>query len=128
MSLSTIRTPDIRLSLDYIENSPRGTWFLLSIPDAEPELEGRQCWLVSYKDDYTYYLERSSNRNVLTSLKQEICRYWLKNPSGLLSGDTPTKRQKDTSKLLDFGLRGPVQLDVALYRGSYRGFQGVGDP
>jgi hypothetical protein len=98
MSLSTIRTPDIRLSLDHIENSPRGTRFLLPIPNTKPELEGRQCWPVSYKDDYTYYLKRSRNRSVLTSLKRETCRYWLKNPSGLLCGDTLTKRQKDTSK------------------------------
>jgi hypothetical protein len=41
MSLSTMRTPDMRLSLDYMENSPYGTRFLLPIPDAEPELEGR---------------------------------------------------------------------------------------
>ena len=98
MSLFTMRTPDIRLSLDYIENSPYGTRFLLPIPDAEPELEGRHCWPVSYKDDYTYYLKRSRNQSVLTSLKQETCRYWLKNPFRLLCGDTPAKRQKDTSK------------------------------
>jgi hypothetical protein len=43
MLLSTIRTPDMRLSLDYIENSPYSTRFLLPIPDAKPELEGRYC-------------------------------------------------------------------------------------
>jgi hypothetical protein len=65
----------MRLSLDYMENSPYGTRFLLPIPNAEPELEGRQCWLVSYKDDYTYYLKHSGNRSVLTSLKRETYRY-----------------------------------------------------
>jgi len=69
MSLSTMRTLDMRLSLDYIENSLRSTQFLLLIPDADPELKGRQCWPVSYEDDYTYYLERSGNRSVLTGLK-----------------------------------------------------------
>ena len=62
------------------------------------ELEGRYYWLVSYKDDYTYYLERSGNRSVLTGLKRETCRYWLKNPSGPLRGDTPAKRQSDANK------------------------------
>ena len=58
----------MRLSLDHIENSPQGTRFLLPILDAEPELEGRQCWPASFEDDYTYYLERFNNRSVLTSL------------------------------------------------------------
>jgi len=75
MSLSTIRTPAMRLSLNHMENSPQGTRFLLPIPDTEPELEGRQCWPASFKDDYTYYLERSSNRSVLTGLKRKTCRY-----------------------------------------------------
>jgi hypothetical protein len=39
MSLSIIRTPNIRLSLANMDVSPRGTVFMLSIPDAEPELE-----------------------------------------------------------------------------------------
>jgi hypothetical protein len=51
----------MRLSLDHIENSLCGTRFLLPIPNAELELEGHYCWLVSYKDDYTYYLEYSGN-------------------------------------------------------------------
>ena len=71
MSLSTMRTPAMRLSLDHIENSPQSTRFLLPIPDTEPELEGCQCWPASFEDDYTYYLERSSNRSVLTGLKRE---------------------------------------------------------
>jgi hypothetical protein len=75
MSLSTMRTPDMRLSLNYMENSLRGTRFLLPIPNTEPELEGRQCWPVSYEDDYIYYLKRSGNRSVLTGLKRETCRY-----------------------------------------------------
>jgi hypothetical protein len=41
MSLSTMRTPDMRLSLANMEVSPRGTAFMLPIPNAEPELEGR---------------------------------------------------------------------------------------
>ena len=41
MSLFIIRTPNIRLSLTNINVSPCGTAFVLSIPDAEPELEGR---------------------------------------------------------------------------------------
>ena len=93
-----MRTLTIRLSLDYIENSLQGTRFLLHIPDAEPELEGRQCWPASFKDDYTYYLKRSGNQSVLTGLKRETCRYWLKNPSGPLCGDTPAKRHKDANK------------------------------
>jgi hypothetical protein len=68
MSLSIIRTPKGRLSLNNIENSPQGTRFLLPLSNAKPELEGRACWLVSFKDDYTYYLKRSSNRSVLTGL------------------------------------------------------------
>jgi hypothetical protein len=98
MSLSIMRTPNIRLSLANIDVSPRGTAFMLPIPDAKPELEGRQCWPVSFKDDYTYYLEYSGNRSVLTGLQRETCRYWLKNPSGALRGDTPTARAKDTNK------------------------------
>jgi len=70
-----MRTPDMRLSLNHIKNSPHGTRFLLPIPNAEPELEGRHYWPVSYKDNYTYYLKRSSNQSVLTGLKREICRY-----------------------------------------------------
>ena len=98
MSLSTMRTPDMRLSLNHMENSPHSTRFLLPISNAEPELEGRQCWPVSYKDDYTYYLKRSGNRSVLTGLKRETCQYWLKNPSGPLRGDSSTEHQKDTNK------------------------------
>jgi hypothetical protein len=75
MSLSTMRTLNIRLSLNNIENSPRSTRFLLLIPNAKPELKGRQCWPVNYKDNYTYYLERSGNQSVLTGLKREICQY-----------------------------------------------------
>jgi hypothetical protein len=41
MSLSIMRTPNMRLSLANIDVSPRGTAFMLSIPNAEPELEGR---------------------------------------------------------------------------------------
>jgi hypothetical protein len=88
----------MRLSLANMEVSPRGTAFMLPIPDAEPELEGRECWAVSFEDDFTYYLERSGNRSVLTGLKRETCRYWLKNPSGPLRGDTPAKRQSDANK------------------------------
>jgi hypothetical protein len=68
MSLSIMRTPKGRLSLNNIENSPRGTRFLLPLPNTKPELEGRAYWPVSFKDDYTYYLKRSSNRSVLTGL------------------------------------------------------------
>jgi hypothetical protein len=69
MSLSTMRTPERRLSLNHIENSPQGTRFLLPLPDAELELEGRVYWPVSFEDDYIYYLERSGNRSVLTGLQ-----------------------------------------------------------
>jgi hypothetical protein len=65
----------MRLSLTYIENSLRGTIFLLPISNIELELKGRQYWPASFKDDYTYYLERSNNRSVLTSLKRETYRY-----------------------------------------------------
>jgi hypothetical protein len=68
MLLSTMRTPKGRLSLNNIENSPQGTRFLLPLPNAKLELEGRACWPVSFKDDYTYYLKRSSNQSVLTGL------------------------------------------------------------
>jgi hypothetical protein len=98
MSLSTMRTPDMRLSLDHIENSPRGTRFLLLIPDAEPELEGRQCWPVDFEDDFTFYLERSGNRSILTGIKREDCRYWLRNPSRQLRGDTAALRVSDANK------------------------------
>ena len=69
MSLSIMRTPNIRLSLDYIKNSPYSTRFLLLIPNIKLELKGYYYWPVNYKDDYTYYLKRSSNRSVLTGLK-----------------------------------------------------------
>jgi hypothetical protein len=36
-----MRTPAMSLSLDYMENSPQDTRFLLPIPDVEPELEDR---------------------------------------------------------------------------------------
>ena len=75
MSLSTMRTPDIRLSLINIDVSPRGTAFMLPLSNAEPELEGRSYWPASFEDDYTYYLERFNNRSVLTGLKRETCRY-----------------------------------------------------
>jgi hypothetical protein len=68
MSLSTIRTLDMKLSLTYIENSLRNTAFLLPFLDTEPEIKGRQYWPVNFKDDYTYYLKHFSNRSVLTSL------------------------------------------------------------
>ena len=71
MSLSTMRTPNMRLSLDHMENSPHGTRFLLPIPNAKPELEGRGCWPVDFKDDFTFYLERSKNRSILTGIKRE---------------------------------------------------------
>jgi len=62
MSLSRVaRTPGSTLSLDYMENSPRDTRFLLPIPDAEPELEGRKCWADGTKDEFVIYLERSNN-------------------------------------------------------------------
>jgi hypothetical protein len=61
MLLSIIRTPKGRLFLNNIENSPRGTQFLLPLPNTKPELEGYMYWPVSFKDDYTYYLKRSSN-------------------------------------------------------------------
>jgi hypothetical protein len=98
MSLSMMRTPDMRLSLVNMDVSPYGTVFMLPLPDAEPELEGRLCWPASFKDDYTYYLKRSGNRSVLTGLKRETCRYWLKNPSGPLYRDTPAKRHEDANK------------------------------
>jgi hypothetical protein len=73
MSLSMMRTPNMRLSLVNMDVSPYGTVFMLPLPDAEPELEGRLCWPASFKDDYTYYLKRSGNRSVLTGLKRETC-------------------------------------------------------
>ena len=69
MSLSIIKTLNIRLSLTYIKNSLRNTIFLLFIPNTKPELKGYYYWPVSYKDDYTYYLKRSSNQSVLIGLK-----------------------------------------------------------
>jgi len=75
MLLSIIRTPNIRLSLNHIENSPYGTRFLLPLPNTKPELEGREYWPVSFKDNYTYYLKRSRNQSVLTGVKREDCRY-----------------------------------------------------
>jgi hypothetical protein len=75
MSLFTMRTLNIRLSFAYIKNSPRGTAFLLPLPNTKPEMEGRQYWIVNFKDDYTYYFERSGNRSVLTGLQRETCQY-----------------------------------------------------
>jgi hypothetical protein len=75
MSLSMMRTPDIRLSLTNMDVSPHGTAFMLPLPNAEPELEGRLYWPASFKDDYTYYLKRSGNQSVLTGLKRETCQY-----------------------------------------------------
>jgi hypothetical protein len=98
MSLSTMRTPDMRLSFDYMENSLRGTRFLLLILGTEPELEGRQCWPVDFEDDFTFYLERFGNRSILTGIKREDCRYWLRNPSGQLRRDTAALRASDTNK------------------------------
>jgi hypothetical protein len=88
----------MRLSLNYIENSPHGTRFLLPLPNAKPELEGCECWLVSFKDDYTYYLKHSGNRSVLISVKREDCQYWLKNPSRELCRDTPQLKARDVNK------------------------------
>jgi hypothetical protein len=51
----------MRLSLNYIENSPRGTRFLLSIPNTKPELKGCGYWPVDFKDDFTFYLKCSKN-------------------------------------------------------------------
>jgi hypothetical protein len=70
-----MRTLNIRLSLNYIENSPYGTRFLLSLLNIKPELKGCKYWPVSFKDNYTYYLERSGNRSVLIGVKREDCRY-----------------------------------------------------
>ena len=98
MSLSMMRTPDMRLSLDYIENSPRGTRFLLPIPNTKPELEGRGCWLVDFKDDFTFYLKRSKNRSILIDIKREDCRYWLRNPFRQLCRDIAALRASDTNK------------------------------
>ena len=98
MSLSTIRTPNIRLSFDHIENSPRGTRFLLPIPNTKPELEGRGCWPVNFKDDFTFYLKRSKNRSILIGIKREDYRYWLRNPSGQLRRDTATLRASNANK------------------------------
>jgi hypothetical protein len=81
-----------------MENSPHGTRFLLPIPDAEPELEGRGYWPVDFKDDFTFYLERSKNRSILTGIKREDCRYWLRNPSGQLRGDTAALRASNANK------------------------------
>ena len=74
MLLSIIRIPKWRLSLNNIENSPRGTRFLLPLSNTKPELKGCTCWLVSFKDNYTYYLKRSSNQSILTSLQRNT--YW----------------------------------------------------
>jgi hypothetical protein len=71
-----------------MENSPRSTRFLLPIPDAKPELEGRGCWPVDFKDDCTFYLKRSKNRSILIDIKREDCQYWLRNPSRQLRRDT----------------------------------------
>ena len=68
MSLSIMRTLEGRLSFDHIKNSLRGTRFLPLLFDIKPELEGCVYWPISFKDDYTYYLERFNNRSVLTSL------------------------------------------------------------
>jgi hypothetical protein len=93
-----MRTPDMRLSLDHIENSPYGTRFLLPIPNAKPELEGRGCWPVDFEDDFTFYLKCSKNRSILIGIKREDCRYWLRNPSRQLRGDTAALRVSNANK------------------------------
>ena len=71
MLLSIIRTLNIRLSLINIDVSPYGTAFILPLSNTKLELKGRLYWPASFKDDYTYYLKRSSNQSVLTGLKRE---------------------------------------------------------
>ena len=75
MSLSTMRTLNIRLSFNYIKNSLYNTRFLLLIPNIKPGLKGRQYWPINFKDDFTFYFKRSENRSILISIKREDCRY-----------------------------------------------------
>ena len=76
MSLSkSVRLLRLTLSLNNIYNSPYSTYFLLSLPNIKPELEGHKCWPNSIEDDFTYYIKRSRNYSILTNIKQEDYYY-----------------------------------------------------
>ena len=51
-----------RLDISNLDNSPRGTRFML--PDPGPEANGRECWDNDLCHAYEHYLERSNNRSV----------------------------------------------------------------
>jgi hypothetical protein len=96
-------------------DSPAGTRFML--PEAAPEVDGRECWPENLRAEYEYYLERSGNRSILTGQRREIHRRWLRNPSGTLQGLTPKEKAADannrTHTLANFELQ-----DNQVYRKS----------
>jgi hypothetical protein len=86
----------IMLNVNKITDSPAGTRFM--VPSPPPEVDGRECWPPNLHEEYSYYLERSLNRSVLTGLKREDHRRWLRNPSGKLQGETTQERAEDANK------------------------------
>ena len=89
----TFGTISDRLDITNINNSPRGTRFIL--PDPGPEVNGREYWDTDLYYAYEYHLERSDNRGVLFGKKRADYHRWLNNPSGPYKGETKEERQFD---------------------------------
>jgi hypothetical protein len=84
-----------RLDITNLDNSPRGTRFML--PDPGPEADGREYWDTDLCHKYEHYIERSNNRLVLFGKKRADYRRWLSNQSGPLEGNTRKERQFDAN-------------------------------
>ena len=67
------------IDLNNPNSSPRGTSYL-SLPYSRKN-EWKENWIQANKDEYTYDLEASPNRFVLTSRKRFDYRWWLLNPT-----------------------------------------------
>jgi hypothetical protein len=83
------------LNINKITDSPAGTRFML--PEAAPEVDGREYWPNNLRADYEYYLERSGNKSVLRGQRREDCRRWLRNPSGKLQRETLKEKAADAN-------------------------------
>jgi len=64
-------------------------------PEPPAEADGRHCWPEGCYLEYDHYIERSGNRSVLTGVKREAYRRWLRNPSAKPVGDTPKEKADD---------------------------------
>jgi len=84
-----------RLNISNLDNSPRGTRFML--PNPSLEANGRECWDINLCHAYKHYLERSNNQSVLYRKKRADYRRWLGNPKGPLEGETKEERQDDAN-------------------------------